>query len=259
MLVASMPTWTHVDKMFAHGQLYGFVALLALLTPVTASPPLFVDQDSSSLTTTTMTSLAKVPVQLGVMSRCPDAMLCESVFDKVYKEVGDKIDLSAVYIATWDPQEPVYGVKCMHGKAECEGNIQQLCVAKHSPQSNWWNFLQCQNYQGRNTISDLKKAEECAKSANVPWKDKVEACIGMADREGGRVPEGITLLQESVRLSYDLDIEKSCTIIINKKPVCIHDGGWKQCEGGHQVSDFVRQINEEYDRLNRGGISLHIS
>ena len=43
----------------------------------------------------------KVPVQLGVMSRCPDALLCESIFDDVLKEVADKVDLSLVYIAQY--------------------------------------------------------------------------------------------------------------------------------------------------------------
>lgn len=40
----------------------------------------------------------KVPVVLGVMSRCPDAILCESVFDQVLKEVADKVDLSLTFI-----------------------------------------------------------------------------------------------------------------------------------------------------------------
>ena len=41
----------------------------------------------------------KVPVQLGVMSQCPDALLCESVFNEVLNYAGDKMDLSLVYIA----------------------------------------------------------------------------------------------------------------------------------------------------------------
>jgi hypothetical protein len=41
----------------------------------------------------------KVPVQLGVMSRCPDALLCESVFDRVVPNVTRKIDLSLAYVA----------------------------------------------------------------------------------------------------------------------------------------------------------------
>ena len=43
----------------------------------------------------------KVPVVLGVMSRCPDAILCESVFDEVIGEVGNKIDLTLTFIGTY--------------------------------------------------------------------------------------------------------------------------------------------------------------
>lgn len=40
----------------------------------------------------------KVPVTLGVMSRCPDALICEATFDKVITKVEDKIDLSLSFI-----------------------------------------------------------------------------------------------------------------------------------------------------------------
>jgi hypothetical protein len=41
----------------------------------------------------------KVPVHLGVMSRCPDALLCETVFNRVLERVAEKIDLSLTYVA----------------------------------------------------------------------------------------------------------------------------------------------------------------
>jgi len=41
----------------------------------------------------------KVPVVLGVMSRCPDAILCENLFDQVLKKVADKVDMELAYIA----------------------------------------------------------------------------------------------------------------------------------------------------------------
>ena len=41
----------------------------------------------------------KVSIQLGVMSRCPDALLCESIFNEVLSRAIDKVDLSLVYIA----------------------------------------------------------------------------------------------------------------------------------------------------------------
>lgn len=40
----------------------------------------------------------KVPVVLGVMSQCPDALLCESVIDHVLQQVKDKVDLSLTFV-----------------------------------------------------------------------------------------------------------------------------------------------------------------
>ena len=42
----------------------------------------------------------RVPITLGVMSGCPDAILCESVFDRVVERVADKIDLQLTFIGT---------------------------------------------------------------------------------------------------------------------------------------------------------------
>lgn len=41
----------------------------------------------------------KVPVTLGVMSACPDALACEAVFDHVLKNVGPKVDLGLTFVA----------------------------------------------------------------------------------------------------------------------------------------------------------------
>lgn len=81
---------------------YSHLALLSLVcltvlgawaesqVPISVSP---VHATSSS-----QTSDVKVPVVLGVMSRCPDAVLCESVFDYVLKDVLDKVNLSLTFI-----------------------------------------------------------------------------------------------------------------------------------------------------------------
>ncbi|RDB22620.1 hypothetical protein Hypma_010208 [Hypsizygus marmoreus] len=191
----------------------------------------------------------KVPVQLGVMSRCPDALLCESTFNEVIRKVADKIDLSLVYVAKLDPSRADFGVKCMHGVEECAGNVQQLCVAKYEPTPVWWEFVQCQNYQGRDKIGDADIALKCASAAGFEWKtSEAGRCAGVDG--SGRGVEGVGLLKESVALGLRLGIEKSCTVLINGRKVCVHDETWKECENGHTVRDFVRQINEEYDRLN---------
>lgn len=47
------------------------------------------------------TAETKVPVILGVMSQCPDAILCESVFNRALEHVADKIDLSLTFIGRY--------------------------------------------------------------------------------------------------------------------------------------------------------------
>ncbi|KAF6762622.1 hypothetical protein DFP72DRAFT_876365 [Ephemerocybe angulata] len=196
----------------------------------------------------------KVPVQLGVMSRCPDALLCESLFNEVLPEVLDKVNMSLVYVAKFDPSDDIFGVKCLHGVEECAGNAQQLCVKKYAPRENWWEFVQCQNYQGRAKIGLPEVALQCAKTAGIDWRSSgVGKCAGFDGSGTGE--EGVDLLRQSVELGQDLGITKSCTVLINGRKVCVHDGTWKECEGGHEKSDFVKLIEDEYRRLNEGEAS----
>ncbi|KIP07039.1 hypothetical protein PHLGIDRAFT_71740 [Phlebiopsis gigantea 11061_1 CR5-6] len=191
----------------------------------------------------------KVPVVLGVMSACPDALLCESVFDRVLKRVGSKVDLSLTYIGQLNATEPDFGVNCKHGAVECAGNVQQLCAIKYLQTPAWWRFIQCQNFEGRYKVGLPETALKCAHAASLDWENSdVGQCAG-ADASG-KGEEGIALLKESVQNTTKIGVEKSCTILISGRPVCIRDETWKQCDGGHAPEDFIRQINEEYARLN---------
>lgn len=67
---------------------------LCLVTVCASARPVQQSWSSNSL---------RVPVILGVMSRCPDALLCETLFDKVIPRVAEKIDLSLAYVATYVP------------------------------------------------------------------------------------------------------------------------------------------------------------
>jgi len=192
----------------------------------------------------------KVPVQLGVMSKCPDALLCEGVFNQVIPKVENKIDISTVYVAKIDPKDETFGVTCLHGPQECAGNVQQLCVFAHESRKVWWEFDQCQNFEGREQIGTPELALKCARTAGIDWEaSETGQCAGLDGSGTGE--EGIALLKKSVKLGKEMDITKSCTIVINGRKVCVHDSTWKECENGHSVGDFVRQINDEYARLNQ--------
>lgn len=167
----------------------------------------------------------KVPVILGVMSRCPDAIFCESVFDRVLQRVGDKVDLSLTFIGkcvrsphrstpSRDPERagrlnasaPDFGVTCMHGPDECAGNVQELCALKYAPRAQWWSFVQCQNFQGRPKIGTPEVALQCADTANIDWVNSgIGDCAGLDG--SGKGPEGVRLLQESVVATQKLGVQ----------------------------------------------------
>jgi hypothetical protein len=83
----------------------------------------------------------------------------------------------------------------LHGPQECAGNVQQLCVAKYS-RSNWFEFVQCQNYEGRKHVGEPDVAIKCASLIDIDWNEsKVGECAGQDG--SGKGEEGIKLLQES--------------------------------------------------------------
>jgi hypothetical protein len=153
----------------------------------------------------------------------------------------------------------------MHGPSECDGNVQQLCVREHtSTIKEWWNFIQCSNYGKLDKVGDISLAKQCSKIIGKDWDRDFSDCYTGS--------EGRKLLQKSgkchsirsvggsrlkvddgcrtVKLAMDMDIKKSCSILVNDKLVCVHDGSWKDCPDGHQASDFERIIRKEYDALN---------
>lgn len=74
------------------------LALLSFCVLTQAAVHPLTVQDSSQII---VTEDVKVPVVLGVMSRCPDTVLCEAVWDRVLQRVGDKVDISLSFIAKY--------------------------------------------------------------------------------------------------------------------------------------------------------------
>ncbi|KAF8592171.1 hypothetical protein K439DRAFT_1610579 [Ramaria rubella] len=195
----------------------------------------------------------RVPILLGVMSRCPDALLCESVFDGALKQTWGIVDVALSFIGTLDDSDEEFGVTCMHGVQECRGNVQELCaIDRAASQEDWWHFVQCLNFEGKEQVGDAALAERCAGVASIPWDDEISE--GETTRRGMKScvesEEGSDLLKASVKQSQDLGIEKSCTIMISGKTRCIRDGAWKECELGHSVEEIVSYIKDEYQKLN---------
>lgn len=180
----------------------------------------------------------KVPVDLFVMSKCPDAVFCELIFNEVVEKVGHKIELDMNFIATLNSSEPKFGITCKHGESECLGNIQELCAKKISP-NNWFKFVLCLNKDVNQIGLSTKITYKCLKQVKIPAK-RFESCVK---------EDGIPLLKTSLSISNNLQMRESCTILINKgEHKCIHNQVWKECDDGHEVKDFIRQIEEAYSR-----------
>ena len=76
----------------------------------------------------------------------------------------------------------------------------------HLEQKTWWDFVQCQNFNGRSKVGDPNVALKCADTAKFDWVDSgVAACAG--EDASGKAEEGVKLLQTSVRESDTLGIE----------------------------------------------------
>jgi hypothetical protein len=94
----------------------------------------------------------------------------------------------------------------MHGPEECAGNVQQLCVHKYAPFQNWWEFVKCQNYQGKEAIGGSDVALKCADTAGIDWETSgAGQCAGLDG--SGKGSEGVALLKESVLLGQKMNVK----------------------------------------------------
>ncbi|ORY95539.1 hypothetical protein BCR43DRAFT_493146 [Syncephalastrum racemosum] len=209
--------------------LLGFLSLSAVYTRQAAQWTRIIQTDNS----------IAVPVELFVMSKCPDAVHCENVFAKVLDKVDmNRVQLDVNYIAQPDPDQSL-GFKCKHGESECLGNVQELCFRHLHPDPRiWYSFILCMNEHYGAIGKGNGLAESCAKRLGVTY-EPVEDCAAST--------LGQSLLATSVDRTNHLNVTKSCTIFINNRLRCIRDGTWKDCPDGHDVSDFVKTIEDAYD------------
>ncbi|KAG8877838.1 hypothetical protein FRB97_003119 [Tulasnella sp. 331] len=186
------------------------ISLAVSSSALVASGPTYMNTstpDPSTYAAVSDKGSVKVPITLGVMSRCPDALFCEEVFDSVLDEVGfDKVDVTLSFIARFDGFEPKYGIKCMHGVQECDGNVQELCTSKHRGGSKavaeWWPWLQCFNAGGLGNVGNVGRARECAEMSGFDWDDGSNSIA-----ECAKGSEGVELLKESVKNTQALEIQ----------------------------------------------------
>ncbi|RYP37912.1 hypothetical protein DL767_002784 [Monosporascus sp. MG133] len=130
----------------------------------------------------------RVPFEIHIMSKCPDAQYCLSeLVAPAMDQVRDLVDFKISYIGT-PYNEGV--IACKHGPTECEGNIIELITAHlHPAPITHLGFTNCMTQQYP-LIPDRDLVEACARAHNVDLEKLYQL---FADKDFG-----LKLLRESV-------------------------------------------------------------
>ncbi|KAL1916005.1 uncharacterized protein VTP21DRAFT_6009 [Calcarisporiella thermophila] len=175
----------------------------------------------------------RIPVDLFVMSKCPDAALCEATFSKVIESSDVPVELNLRYIAVPDESRP-FGGACLHGDTECLGNIQELCFHDSCPKANWLNFVRCMNEQRELIGTTDEIPRNCSERMGYSYGPVRDCTLS---------PRGKELFKKSMQFVIDKGVRYSCTVFIDNEYDCMVDSGkWQNCRGGSTVQDFVDRI-----------------
>ncbi|KAI9799808.1 MAG: hypothetical protein M1825_004368 [Sarcosagium campestre] len=181
----------------------------------------------------------KVRLEAHIMSKCPDAKDClHDLVVPAMQRVSDKVDFTLSFIG--ETTEHDDGVSCKHGPPECLGNMLELCAASLYPDPKiYLGFTMCLT-RDYGDIPDKDLVQDCALEHSIDF-DKLNACVSSDDGYA------LGLLRKSVERSAAANVTYSCTVRLNEEIRCIRDGGaWKNCEGGSNVDDLVRDVEQLY-------------
>jgi hypothetical protein len=181
----------------------------------------------------------KVPVDVHIMAKCPDAQYClQELVLPTMANVSDKVDFRLSFIGSVTEDD---GVECLHGPSECLGDITMLCAASSYPDPKLYlGFTNCLTTEYKE-IPSRSLIEGCALEHGLNFA-VLNDCMS---RDTGAY--GMSLLRDSVKHSSDVAVTKSCTVRLDNKIRCIRDGGvWKDCEGGETTEDLVGDIEQLY-------------
>ncbi len=158
----------------------------------------------------------KVTVDLYVMSQCPYGVQAEEGLLPTAKQLGGALDLKINYIAN---DLGGGSFDSLHGPAEVQGNMAQLCVQKVKPEAHF-DVIACMNQNPQAIPGNWR---QCAQQFGVDTA-KVDTCM--------TGEEGKQLLSESIVKANAAGASGSPTIFINGA----------EYSGGRRQSDFMRAV-----------------
>lgn len=181
-----------------------------------------------------MTCRPNVPgkLDLFVMSQCPYGAKAMIAMQDALGAFGDELDLDVHFIG----DEQGGALTSMHGQAEVDEDIREVCTTKLYPKNNqFMKYLACRS-------KDYKNAEwkPCATEAGMD-PAKIQACF-----DG----EGKDLLRESFKYAASLGFGASPTFLVNnkrefnaiaapdiQKQVCTDNPSFKGCSATITAAD----------------------
>lgn len=175
-----------------------------------------------------------VNVEFFVMSKCPDAHKCETLFAPALLKLSSIINFTLSFIAYESGSKEI---ECMHGADECLGNKQQLCVQHLYPQATFIRFLQCQAKHIDDIPNNGKKCAQDVADGRLKWPE-VDTCV--------KSSQANDLFHRSLERTRAASAKKSCTMHLNGKFWCMHDGSWYGCSDGHDEKSFIKAICLRY-------------
>lgn len=147
----------------------------------------------------------EIPKRLAlfVMSQCPYGTRALDSMSEVLKAFGNRIDFKIHFIASVRGD----GFRSLHGQAEVDENIRELCTIKHYPKNyKYMDYIWCRNRK----IKD-KHWQTCTGK-----KTGIDAKVIAACATGD---EGKKLLREDLKLAQKLRIGSSPTWMANNRHV----------------------------------------
>lgn len=164
---------------------------------------------STQTQTQTITKSEKPTVELYVMSFCPYGIQAEQLMDPVFNLLGSKADFKIRFIATVGGST-VDSIQSLHGSAEAQEDLRQICIMKNYDAKTYWNYLQTFDANCPSLRDDATALGKCWKDAATKAgidASSIETCSGTSDV--------INLLKADEALVSQYGITGSPTLLIN--------------------------------------------
>ncbi len=169
--------------------------------------------NSAAKTSQTCDSLAKVDkplLEAYVVSKCPFGLQMQRAMAEAVKNIPALAEFVKVrYIGE------IYNgaVTAMHGDAEAEENLRQICIREEQPEK-YWDYISCHIKAG--------DVNGCLDTAGID-QNKLSTCVKDSSR-------GIAYAKEDFSLNSKYNITGSPTLVLNSQPVSEYDFGGRSSE-----------------------------